>query len=170
MIRTWGEHSPTVHDGVFVADDAQVMGQVTLGRDASVWYGCVLRGDVMPLVIGDRTNIQDLSLAHGTSGKFGVQVGAEVTVGHRAILHGCTVGDRCLIGMGAILLDGCVIEPGCIIAAGAVVSPGTVVPERTMVAGIPAKPRRDVTDAEYQSILDSAQRYIDLAKTHRNNS
>lgn len=158
---------PRIADGVFVAPTATVIGDVELDRDASVWFGCVLRGDVMPIRIGARSNIQDLTLAHGTSGRYAVQIGCEVTVGHRAVLHGCTVADHVLIGMGAILLDGVEVGEGAIVAAGAVVSPGTIVAPRTLVAGVPARPLREVRDVEYAEILASAARYVALAAKYR---
>jgi len=166
-IHGYGETQPQLGEDAWVAPDARVVGAVELGAAASVWYGCVLRGDVMPIRIGARTNIQDLSLAHGTTDRYGVDIGAEVTVGHRVILHGCTVADRALIGMGAVLLDGCVIESGAFVAAGAVVPPGMRVPAGMLAAGVPAKVRREVDAAQQQQIADSAAHYMHLARRHR---
>lgn len=155
---------PELGEGVFVAPNATVIGDVELGEAASVWYGCVLRGDVMPIRIGPRSNIQDLSLAHGTSGRYGVEIGAGVTVGHRVTLHGCNVADGVLVGMGSVLLDGVEVETGAIIAAGAVVSPGTRVPAGALVAGVPAKPLREVRENEAVEISASADRYVEHAR------
>ena len=157
---------PSLAPGAFVAPGAQVIGQVSLGQDASVWHQSVLRGDVLPIQVGARTNIQELSLLHVSSPSFACAVGQDVTVGHRAIIHGCTVSDRCLIGMGAILLDGAFIEPECIIAAGALVAPGKRIPSRSLVMGSPGKVVRQLTEDDVASILASAHHYVELARRH----
>jgi carbonic anhydrase/acetyltransferase-like protein (isoleucine patch superfamily) len=144
-----------------------VIGDVEVGAESSIWFHTVVRGDVMGIRIGRRTNIQDLSLLHGTTGKFGVVVGDEVTVGHRAIIHGARIASRVLIGMGAVILDGVVIEEGVIVAAGAVVPPNTIIPPRKLVAGVPARVLRDVTDEEWEGILHSCQRYLELSREYR---
>ena len=130
---------PTLGSGAFIAPSAQVIGRVSLGESASVWYQSVLRGDSLPIRVGARTNIQDLSVLHVTGPDHPCVIGEDVTVGHRAIIHGCTVQDRCLIGMGAILLDGCVIEAECLIGAGALIPPGKRIPSRSVVMGAPGK-------------------------------
>lgn len=162
-IRTFRGMTPKLARGVWVAPSAEVIGDVELGEDVSIWFGTVLRGDVMPIRIGARSNIQDLSMAHGTGGVWGVEIGEEVTVGHRAIVHGCTIADRVLVGMGSVILDGCKIGEGAVIAAGAVLSPGTVVPPRTMWAGVPAKERRPITDVDWGIIRGTAAHYVELA-------
>jgi len=170
-IRPFLEKFPRIGERVFIAENAWVIGDVTLHEGVSVWYGAVLRGDVMPIVVGKNTNLQDFVVLHGTTGKYGVTIGEEVTVGHRAVLHGCTIGDRVLIGIGAILLDGVVVEEGAIVGAGSVVPPGTVVRSKTLYLGIPAKPARKVTDDEYRGILLSQERYQELSRdylTHKN--
>lgn len=146
-------------DGAFVASTAVVTGDVTLGRDAGIWFGCVVRGDDAPLTIGARTNVQDLSVVHADTGVPNV-IGQECTIGHRAVLHGAAVGDRCLIGMGAVLLGGSVIGEESIVAAGALVREGFQVPPRTLVAGVPARIVRDVTPDEVASFARSAEGYV----------
>lgn len=158
--------TPSLGEDVFIADGARVIGDVTLGDEASVWYNCVVRGDVCPIRIGARTNIQDLTVIHVTSGEYETEVGADVTVGHRAILHGCTVEDEALIGMGATLLDGVHVESNSLVAAGALLTPGTRVPEGSVAMGSPAEVVRDVTDQERDEFEASALHYVDLAERH----
>ncbi|MBK7645403.1 MAG: gamma carbonic anhydrase family protein [Planctomycetes bacterium] len=148
-----------VHGGAHVASNAIVTGDVTLGEEANVWFGCVLRGDDAPLVVGARTNIQDLTMLHADPGVSNV-IGEDVTVGHRCVLHGARVEDRCLIGMGAILLGGSVIGAESLVAAGAVVKENFIVPPRSLVAGVPAKIVRSLTDEEVARIAHSADGYV----------
>lgn len=157
---------PRTADGVYVAPGARIIGDVTLGEMSSVWYNAVIRGDVASIEIGARTNIQDLSMIHVTSGAFETRIGSGVTVGHGAIIHGCTIGDHCLIGMGAIILDGAVVEEGSLIAAGTLVTPGTHIPAGSMVMGSPGKVRRSLSDEERQRIRLSAAHYVELARRH----
>jgi gamma-carbonic anhydrase len=157
---------PTLAPGAWVAPGASVIGDVWLGQDASVWYGCVLRGDVHHIRIGARTNIQDLSMLHVRSHTHGCIVGDDVTVGHNVVLHGCTIGDGCLIGMGAIILDGAHIEAGCLVAAGALIPPGMHVPAGSVVMGSPAKIKRQVSEEERAGFLDSAAHYVQLMRRH----
>ena len=159
---TW----PTLGPGVFVADTARVIGQVTLGADVSIWYGSVVRGDVFHITIGDRTNIQDHSVVHVTSGRHATKIGSDVTVGHRATLHGCIVGDRALVGMGAIVLDGAEIGEEAMIAAGAVVTPRTIIPPRVLAVGSPARVVRDLKDSELELVRRSAGHYVQLARLY----
>ncbi len=147
-----------VEGGAFVASNAVVTGDVTLGQDVGVWFGCVLRGDDAPLRIGRGTNVQDLSMMHADTDAPNL-IGEDCTIGHRAILHGVRVGDRCLIGMGAILLGGSVIGDECLVAAGAVVKEGFVAPPRSLLVGIPARVVRSLSDAEVESIRASARAY-----------
>ena len=167
MLLTHDGKTPRVGERVFVADNATLIGDVTLQDDASVWFQCVLRGDGLPIRVGPRTNVQDLVVMHVTAGGHGVTVGADVTIGHRAIVHDCTVGDRCLIGMGAILLDGCVIGDECIVGAGAVVPAGMQVPPRSLVVGLPAQVKRTLGERDVASILDFGQKYLRLKETYR---
>ena len=166
MIGPIRGRSPQVPASVFVAPNAIVLGDVTLGESASIWYGAVLRGDVGPIRVGARTNIQDFCMLHTTTGRPGLTVGEEVTVGHRVILHGAVVRDRCLIGMGSILLDGCEIGEESLVAAGAVVLEGTNVPPRSFVAGIPAKVRGAIPGDILARLRESADAYVALAREH----
>lgn len=159
-------HEPRLGAGVFLAPGAAVIGDVSIGAGSSIWYHCVLRGDVASIRIGERTNIQDLTMVHVTSGRFATSIGDDVTVGHRAILHGCTVGNRVLIGMGAILLDGVFVEDESIVGSGALVSPGTRVTGRTLWLGSPARAVRELRSEELASFVPSAASYCKLAERH----
>src|SRR5882672_8990343 len=156
-----------VDGGAFVASNAVVTGDVTLGEDVGVWFGCVVRGDDAPLTVGRRTNVQDLTMIHADTGVPNV-IGAEVTIGHRCVLHGAKIEDRCLIGMGAVLLGGSVIGAESLIAAGAVVKEGFLVPPRSLVAGVPGKILRTLTDAEVASIRRSADGYVKKIRLYLN--
>ena len=166
MIDRFGAAYPRVEAAAFIAHDAVVIGDVALGKGSSVWFGCVVRGDVHRIVIGAETNIQDLTVVHVTGGLHATTIGDRVTVGHRAILHGCTVHDRCLVGMGAIVLDGAVVGPGAIVAAGAVIPPGATIPPGMLAMGAPAHVVRPVTPSEDASIDESAAKYVELAQTY----
>ncbi len=160
LIMPLGGKTPRLGRGVFVAPNAAVIGDVELGDEASVWFGAVLRGDIGWIRIGARSNVQDLACVHLTDGVSNTLVGADVTIGHGAILHGCTIGDGCLVGMGSILLDNCEIGAGSLIAAGSLVPPRTIVPPRSLVRGSPAKVIREVTDAEGRMGPDGAAHYV----------
>lgn len=147
-------------EGAFIAQGATVTGEITLCEDANVWFGCVLRGDDSSIVIGRRSNVQDLTMVHCDPGVPNV-IGEEVTIGHHCVLHGAAVGDRCLIGMGAILLGGCSIGEESIIGAGALVKENQVVPPRSLVVGMPGRVVRQVSDEEVAAIRRGAQGYID---------
>ena len=151
---------------MFIAPTATVVGDVVLGEEASVWYGAVVRGDVGAIRIGAKSNIQDGCVLHVTGGGQPLVVGSEVTVGHRAVLHGATVEDRCLIGMGSVLLDGCVIGEESLVAAGSIVLEGTRVPPRSFVAGVPARIKGPIPDAVHARLRESAEGYIRLAREH----
>ncbi len=157
---------PRVHPEAFIAPSADVVGRVTLERQASVWYGCVLRGDIAPITIGEATNIQDHTVVHVDAG-YPTRVGPRVGVGHRCLLHGCVVEEECLIGMGSIVLTGAVIEAGSVVAAGALVTEGTRVPPASLVMGVPGKVIRPVGE-ELRGRIDSTWRdYLELAGAHR---
>lgn len=158
--------APQIDPTAFVAEGARLIGNVKLAKDASVWFNAVLRGDINLVDIGERTNIQDGSILHVTH-EFPVRVGSDVTVGHRAIVHGCTVGNCCLIGMGAVVLDNARIGSYSLVAAGAVVLQDVVVPEGVLVAGIPAKVIRPLTEKEKQALRESAVHYVDYARGYR---
>ena len=166
-IKGYGGKAPRIAEDAWVADDATVTGDVTLGPGASLWFGVVVRGDVNHVRIGARTNVQDLSVVHVTGGTHPTVVGEDVTVGHRAVLHGCTVHDRCLVGIGAIVLDGAEVGPEAMVGAGALVPPGMKVPPRTLVLGAPAKVKRPLTDEEVDHLRESAARYVEYAARYR---
>ncbi len=157
---------PRIHPTALVVKGAHVMGDVTLGPSASVWYGAVLRGDIEPIIVGEASNIQDLAVLH-TADNLPCRVGDRVTVGHSAIVHACTVGDECLIGMGAIILDDTTIGPQCIIGANALVTKHSKIPEGSMVMGSPATVVRKLTRKERTHIRTLAARYIILLREHR---
>jgi carbonic anhydrase/acetyltransferase-like protein (isoleucine patch superfamily) len=158
---------PKIHKSVFIAEGARIIGDVEIGRESSIWFNTVVRGDVHSITIGERTNIQDNCVLHVTHKKFALHIGSNVTVGHSAVLHGCTIGDYCLIGMGAIVLDNAVIHSRSFVAAGALVQENFEVPEGTLVAGVPAKIKRPLTTEEAAFLERSAQNYVDYVKTYR---
>jgi len=166
MIAPFVENYPTVPSSVFIAESAQVIGNVTIGAYSSIWFGSVVRGDVHYIRIGERTNIQDLSVLHVTRKTHPLVVGNEVTVGHHTTLHGCTIFDRTLIGMGAIVLDGAVVSAGSIVGAGALVPEGMIVPSGVLVVGVPAKVRRELTPEEKGFLLQSSKNYVELAQVY----
>ncbi|MBB2946964.1 carbonic anhydrase/acetyltransferase-like protein (isoleucine patch superfamily) [Actinoplanes lutulentus] len=161
-----GGHAPRVAPTAWVAPGAVVAGRVTLGADVSVWYQTVVRADLEDVAIGPGTNLQDGVVVHADPG-FPVSVGSGVSVGHRAVLHGCTIEDDVLIGMGAIVMNGAHIGTGSIVAAGALVPEGSRIPAGSLVLGMPAKVRRPITEGERASIAANAEVYIELAKLHR---
>jgi gamma-carbonic anhydrase len=165
--RTYLGKAPRVDPSVFLAEGSVVVGDVEIGAGSSVWYGTVIRGDVHSVRIGARTNVQDLSMIHVTGGTHPTWIGDDVTIGHRVVLHGCTVKDRCLVGIGAIVLDGAVVEAEAMIGAGALVPPGMVVPSRTLVMGAPARVKRQLGEAEVAMLRGSAQHYVDYAAQYR---
>jgi carbonic anhydrase/acetyltransferase-like protein (isoleucine patch superfamily) len=166
VIRIHRGVKPTLGAGVFLAETCSVIGSVTIGAHSSIWYSTVLRGDVMPIVIGARTSIQDGTIIHVTGGVRGTDVGSDCTIGHAAIIHACTVEDECLIGMGAILLDGCRIGRGSLVGAGALVTPGTDIPPGSLVLGSPARVKRPVNDKEREQIAEGAKHYVELARRY----
>ena len=168
MIRAFRSVTPTIHPSAFVDVSAQVIGDVHLGPESSVWMNVVVRGDVHSIRIGSRTNIQDLTLVHVMRDTNTTVIGDDVTIGHSAVIHGCTIENRCLIGMGAILLNGCRIGTGSIIAAGTLVPEGMIIPPGSMVMGVPAKVRRPLTPDEDASILRYAEGYVRLRLDYQN--
>jgi len=166
IVRSYDGKTPQIGDGVFLAETAAVIGDVIIGDGSSVWYGSVVRGDVMPIRIGAHTSIQDNTVVHVTSHVSGTVVGDRVTVGHNVILHACTVEDECIIGMGSILLDGVRVGRHCIVGAGALVTPGTNVPEGSMVLGSPARVKRPLSDDERARIAGNAEHYVELARRY----
>ena len=166
LIVPLGGNTPAIDDSAWVAPNATLIGQVTLGPESSVFYGAVLRGDVDSITLGARSNLQDNVTVHCDSG-IPTTIGSGVSVGHAAVLHGCTVEDDCLIGMSATVLNGAVIGAGSLVAAGAVVLEGTIIPPRSLVAGVPAKVRRELTDDEFEKVKENATHYVGYAKAHR---
>ena len=166
MIRDYKGVSPKIHPSVFVDESAQVIGDVEIGEDSSVWFHVLIRGDVHYVRIGKRTNIQDGSLLHVTRVKWPLILGNEITIGHGATLHGCVIKDRCLIGMRAILLDGAQVGEESIIGAGALVTEGMIIPPRSLAFGLPAKVVRSLTKEEVAGIKQSAENYVLLAKDY----
>ena len=154
--------SARIHPTAYIAPTAAVMGNVTLEEDSSVWYGAVVRGDLAPIVIGAQTNLQDGTIVHVDEG-VPCTIGRRVGVGHRAILHGCTVEDECLIGMGAIVLSGAVIGRECIVGAGALVTEGKTFPPRSLILGSPAKAVRTLDDAAVEKVRENGKVYVRLA-------
>ena len=166
IVRSFDGHTPAFGSGVFLAETCAVIGDVVIGDESSIWYGVVLRGDMYPIRIGARTNLQDGTIVHITGGKFAVAIGDDCTVGHGAIVHGCTIEDHCLIGMGATVLDGAVIGRGSLVGAGALVTPGTVIPPDSLVLGSPARVKRTLNDKERAQIEYGAAHYVELARRY----
>ena len=158
MIASVFGKSPTIPSSAWIADSADVLGDVTLGEHVSIWYQAVVRGDVHWIRIGDYTNVQDGSVLHVTNGRFPLTIGARVTIGHKALLHGATIGNDCLIGMGAIILDGVEVGDGCVVAAGALLPPGKKYPAGHLIKGAPAKAVRELTVDEQKEMIDQGWR------------
>ena len=175
MIHRFKTHMPSLGKNTWVASSADVIGDVTCGNDCSIWFGCVVRGDVHHIKIGNRTNIQDLSMIHVTHYKNNDKstgnptiIGHDVTIGHRVMLHGCTIEDACLIGMSATILDGAVIGKESIVGAGALVTKNKIFPPRSLIVGTPAKVIRELNDEEVAELYASAKRYVEFKKDYEN--
>jgi len=159
--------TPSLGRNVFVAPGSWLIGDLVVGDFSSVWFNVVVRADVHFIRVGKRTNIQDGSVVHVGSENGPTHVGDEVTVGHGVILHGCAIGDRCLVGMGAVVLNNAVVPDGCIVAAGALIPPGKTFPREHLLLGSPAKALRKVTAEELEHIRDSAEKYVKLAAEYQ---
>lgn len=168
MIYKYQGESPSIAQSCFIAPSADIIGRVTLKEDASVWYGAVIRADVATIKIGERTNVQDNVTIHVSKG-YNTSIGDDVTIGHNAIVHACTVGNRVLIGMGAIILDGAVIEDDVIIGAGALIAPGKTIPSNSLVVGSPGKVVRSIDAKTIEGLLNSANVYVTEASLHKKN-
>ncbi len=166
MVHRIGDRVPSVGDALFVAWNAEVAGAVTLGPESSVWFSATLRGDIAPITVGRGTNIQDGCTVHVDT-DLPCVIGSGVTVGHNAVLHGCTVGDDCLIGMSAVVLSGAVIGRESIVGAGALVTEGRQFPPRSVLLGSPAKAVRQVDDAMLERMRENARAYVSLAREAR---
>jgi gamma-carbonic anhydrase len=167
MIIPFNGTSPRIEASAYVHSSARVIGDVAIGAESSLWFNVVVRGDVHRIRIGARTNLQDQVTVHVTSGRWPTTVGDEVTVAHGVILHGCSVGDRCLLGIGAIILDGAELEADCMIAAGSLVAPRTKVPAGHLVMGSPAKIARPLRAEELEHLRQSAANYVGYAQAYR---
>ena len=163
-IFPYKEFYPKIPDNVFLASGVKIIGNVEIGEHSSIWYNTVIRGDVHYIKIGKNTNVQDCSMLHVTNGRFPLNIGNNITIGHSVSLHGCTLNDYCLIGIGAIVLDGAIVESNSLVAAGALVKQNIVVPSGKLVAGVPAKVIRDLTEDEIKDIGAGAKRYVEYAK------
>jgi len=165
-IIAYKDRIPKLHTSVFVADGAMIIGDVEIGEHSGIWFNAVIRGDVNFIHIGSRTNVQDNSVLHVTSKTAPLSIGSDITIGHNAVLHGCTIDDCCLIGMGAIVLDRARIHRNSMVAAGAIVLEGFDVPEGMLVAGVPAKVKRALTEDEKQFIRQSAANYVGYVQAY----
>ncbi|GAA4657127.1 gamma carbonic anhydrase family protein [Arthrobacter cryoconiti] len=159
-------HTPAVDSSAFVAPSATLIGQATLGARSSAFYGVVVRADTNSITVGSGSNLQDNVVLHADAG-FPTSIGDGVSVGHNAVVHGCTVEDNCLIGMSATIMNGAVIGEGSLVAGGAVVLEGAIIPPGSLVAGVPAKVRRGLTQEEREHVRDNATHYVELARKHK---
>lgn len=166
MLLPYKKIMPTVGNNVFIAENAAVIGDTVIGDESNIWFGCTVRGDVNDIRIGKRTNIQDNSVIHVTRKVSGTYIGDEVTVGHGAILHACTIGDQAFVGMGACILDEAVLEPRSMLAAGSLLTPRKVVPSGQLWGGAPARYMRDLTQEELDFFAISADNYVRLGKEY----
>jgi carbonic anhydrase/acetyltransferase-like protein (isoleucine patch superfamily) len=167
MLKPYMDKRPVVAESAFVEESAQVIGDVTIGEESSIWFNVVVRGDVNYIRIGDRSNIQDASVVHVTYKTHPTIIEDDVTIGHSVTVHGCTIRSRALIGMGAVILDGAVVESDCIIAAGALITEGITIPSGWLAMGVPAKPVRELTEDERAMLLQSARNYIGYMNSYR---
>lgn len=166
MIHPYLNKTPIIHPTVFLAEGSQIIGDVEIGEQSSIWFNAVIRGDVNYIRIGKRTNIQDACVLHVSRKTYPLIVGDDVTVGHSVTLHACDIGSRCLIGMGSIVMDGTKVGADSIIGAGALVTARTIIPPRSLVLGSPAKVKRELTNDEIRGIKESADHYIEDVKNY----
>ncbi|MFP4529412.1 MAG: gamma carbonic anhydrase family protein [Candidatus Kapaibacterium sp.] len=167
-IITYKGITPKIHLSCFICEGVRIIGDVEIGEDSSIWYNVVIRGDVHYIRIGKRCNIQDLAMLHVTNGRFPLNLGDEVSIAHSAAIHGCTIEDKALIGIGAKVLDGATVGEASLIGAGAVVREGFSVPPGTLAAGVPARIIRDLTPQELERVTSTAEHYVDYVKDYRN--
>ena len=166
MLRAFRGIIPTIATSAFIDETAAVIGDVVIGSESSVWFNSVIRGDVHFIRIGNRTNIQDLSLLHVTHDTYPLILGDDVTVGHHVVLHGCTIKNRVLIGMGTVIMDGAIIEKDCVIGAGSLITERMHIPPQSLVLGTPGRVKRPLTEVELNWIKESAQNYIRYARQY----
>jgi len=167
LIRPWGGTAPRLDESVWVAESAVVVGDVEVGPQSSIWFGAIVRGDVNRIRIGARSNVQDQAVLHVTSRTHPTVVGDDVTLGHRVTLHGCTIRDRCLVGIGAVVMDGALVGEDAMVGAGSLVPPGMVVPPRMLALGSPARVKRELTQEEVDYFRQSAANYAAYAEQYR---
>ena len=167
MLHTFQKITPKLADSVFCVASAEIIGDVEIGAESSVWFQVVIRGDVNFIRIGERTNIQDGTVIHVTHDTHPTMIGDDVTIGHNVTLHGCKIGNRCLIGMGAVVLDAADVADDAMVAAGAVVTPGTKIPSGTLYVGSPAKYKRHLSASEIADLKKSAQNYLNYVGRYR---
>ena len=167
MIRPFGEKTPQLGEGVFVAPSADVIGDVVIGARSSIWYCAVLRGDVEGIRVGAETSIQDNTVVHVDSSGYSTVIGDRVTVGHSVVLHGCSIGDDALVGIGSIVLNGAEVGVGAMVGAGSLVTPGTKIPPGMLALGSPARVKRPLTDEEKRHMREGAACYVRLGREHR---
>lgn len=166
IVLPYRDKNPQIADSVFIAPTAAVIGDVVIGAESSIWFGCVIRGDVNEIRIGERTNIQDGTIVHVTRQKYGTYIGSDVTIGHMALLHACTLEDGSFIGMQATVMDACVVESGAMVAAGALVTPGKRIGKGQLWAGRPAKHIRDLNEQEWAGMASTAPHYARLGNEY----
>ena len=166
MIKDYKGNFPKIHESVFIAKSADIIGNVTIGKNSNIWYNSVLRGDENNIIIGENTNIQDGTVIH-IEHDCDTIIGNNVTVGHKALIHGCKIGDNSLIGMGAIILGGVEIGEYTLVAAGSLVTPNKKIPSGVLVMGSPAKIVRELTEEEKQNLVNSALKYVEFANNHK---
>ena len=166
LIMEYEGHVPVIHPTAFIAPGAIIIGDVEVGADSGIWYNCVLRGDVNEIRIGARTNLQDGTVVHVSSKGQGTYIGDDVSIGHKALIHACTVGDAAFIGMNACVMDDCIVEKGAMVAAGALVTPGKTIASGELWAGSPAKLLRPLGEADSRMMTWTAPHYVSLAKKH----
>ena len=166
MIAAINDKHPEIDPSVFVAPSADIMGDVEIAAGSSIWFGTVIRADLNTIRIGARSNIQDNSVLHVDTGRFYMRIGDGVTIGHRVVLHGCTIGDQCLVGMGAVVMNGAKLGAGCIIGAGSLVPQDVEVEPYTVMLGVPARPRRQVTEEDLRMIRSGVDEYCELARRY----
>ena len=169
MTESFNTYSPVLFDDVFLAGGCKIVGQVCIGKNSSIWHNTVLRADINKIVVGENTNIQELSSVHVSASNEGTYIGNNVTIGHNSIIHGCRIGDNCLIGMGSIILDDSIIGSNSLVAAGSIVSPGKIFKPNSFIIGSPARAIRSLTEEEILRIIDSARRYAELKDIYQKN-